>query len=144
MKFLGQVPEQSIDEVVQALERAVVGAKPFSLWISGFGAFPNPRRPRVIWLGCESAPPLEILQHRVEQETSRIGFPVEGRPFHPHITLGRTRRGAGKSDFADFPKEVESLEYASEIVAQSVDLMESTLTPKGARYTRRHAARFEG
>ena len=144
MKFLGEVHPQRCTELTKALEQATRGAKPFSLLISGFGAFPNLQRPRVVWVGCEPAPPLEILQHRVEQEMDRIGFPVEGRPFHPHITLGRVRREARTSDFAGFAREVESLEYTAHVTVESVDLMESTLTPKGARYARRHAASLAG
>jgi len=144
MKFLGEVAPHRVDEITEATTCAVAGAKPFSLWISGFGAFPSVQRPRVVWVGCEPAPPLELLQHRVEQEMDRIGFPLEGRPFHPHITLGRVRREAKRSDFIAFPGDVELLQYEAEVAVESVDVMESTLRSKGAVYTRRHAVRFEG
>jgi 2'-5' RNA ligase len=144
MKFLGEVPPHRVDDITEAMKTAAAGAKPFSLWISEFGAFPSAQRPRVVWVGCEAAPPLELLQHRVEQEMNRIGFPLEGRPFHPHITLGRVRREGKKSDFVAFPGEIEVLQYQAESMVESVDLMQSTLTPKGATYTRRHAVRFEG
>lgn len=142
MKFMGEVAPVRVDEIVEAMELAADGARPFSLSVSGFGAFPNPSRPRVVWIGCEAAPPLELLQHRVEQEMDRIGFPLEGRPFHPHVTLGRVRREARKSDFAAFSDDIDMLEYATQVTVESVDLMESTLTPTGARYTQRHAVRF--
>jgi 2'-5' RNA ligase len=142
MKFLGDVDPHRADEIVGAMECAAEGARPFPLLISGFGAFPNLQRPRVVWIGCEAAPPLELLQHRVEQEMDRMGFPIEGRPFHPHITLGRVRREARKSDFADFSDDIDLLDYATEVTVESLDLMESTLTPRGARYTRRHAVEF--
>jgi len=144
MKFLGEVAPQRVEAIAEAMKTATEGAKPFPLCISGFGAFPNVRRPRVVWVGCEAAPPLELLQHRVEQEMDRIGFPLEGRPFHPHITLGRVRREATSSDFVDFSRDIEVLSFEAEVTAESVDLMESTLTPAGASYSLRHAARVEG
>jgi 2'-5' RNA ligase len=144
MKFLGEVAPHRVDEITEATTTAAAGAKPFALRISGFGAFPSVQRPRVVWAGCDPAPPLELLQHRVEQELDRIGFPLEGRPFRPHITLGRVRREAKRSDFLAFRGDVESLQYEAEAAVESVDVMESTLTSKGAMYTRRHAVRFEG
>jgi 2'-5' RNA ligase len=144
VKFLGEVDDERAEQVVEALERAAAGAKPFPLLISGFGAFPSLRHPRVVWVGCDAAPPLELLQHRVECEMAEIGFPLEGRPFHPHITLGRARRDARKPDFAGFGVEVERLDYAVEITVESVDLMASTLTPSGAKYAVRHAVPLSG
>lgn len=142
VKFLGEVGPHRMDEVISALEAAASGAKRFSLWVSGFGAFPNEHRPRVVWIGCEAAAPLELLQHRVEQQMDRIGFALEGRPFRPHITLGRVRREAHHREFLGFSEDLAALQYSSEAMIGSLDLVESTLTPKGARYTIRHAARF--
>lgn len=144
VKFLGDVSDEREPAVVQALTAAALGAKRFSLAIDGFGAFPTVRRPRVVWVGCDAAPPLELLQHRVEQEMDRLGFPLEGRPFHPHITLGRAKRDARPGDFAGFESDLEVLHYAAEVTVDSIDLMESTLTPRGARYTRRHAVPLVG
>jgi 2'-5' RNA ligase len=107
--------------------------------IAGFGAFPAPERARVVWVGCEPVPPLELVQHRTEQEMERIGFPLEGRPFHPHLTLGRAKRDARPSDFRDFAAALDALSVAGKVPVSTVDLMQSTLTPHGARYTRRHA-----
>jgi len=56
------------------------------------GAFPGTRNPRVLWVGFLE--PLELvrqLQQNMENALSRAGFPRENRPFHPHITVGRSR-----------------------------------------------------
>jgi 2'-5' RNA ligase len=94
LKFLGDVDDMREDEIAAGVAAAVVGAKPFPLPVGGFGAFPSAQRPRVVWAGLEPVPSLELLQHRVEQEMERLGFPTEGRPFHPHLTLGRVKRDA--------------------------------------------------
>jgi 2'-5' RNA ligase len=53
----------------------------------------EPRRPRIVWVGVDAPPALELLQDRLERSTEAIGFPPEGVPFHPHLTLGRVREG---------------------------------------------------
>lgn len=140
LKFLGEVAPAREGEVIAGLEAAVQGAKPFALPVGGFGAFPSASRPRVLWAGCEPLPALEWLQHRVEQEMERLGFPLEGRAFHPHLTLGRARRDARPADFRDLEDRLQALAFAAEAPVESVDLMQSHLRPSGAHYTMRHAA----
>ena len=94
LRFLGEVEAEGEAGVVRAIESAVAGTKQFVLPVAGFGAFPSARRARVVWVGCEAVPALELVQNRVEEQMSEIGFPVEGRPFRPHLTLGRVKRGA--------------------------------------------------
>lgn len=144
LKFLGDVAETREPEIADAVQSAVRGAKPFSLSLDGFGAFPTPRRPRVVWVGCEAAPPLELLQDRVERAFAALGFPVEGRPFHPHLTLGRARRDARSRDFSGIERELMGLQFHGELLVSSLDLMQSVLAPQGARYTVRHAATLAG
>ena len=141
LKFLGNVEETREPEIIEAVQGAVRGAKPFSLSLDGFGAFPTPRRPRVLWVGCEAAPPLELLQDRVERVFADLGFPVEGRP---HLTLGRARRDVRPRDFAALERDLQTLEFHGDLLVSSLDLMQSVLTPQGAHYTARHAAALAG
>jgi 2'-5' RNA ligase len=140
LKFLGEVETARAAEIRRGVDAAVEGARRFTLPIQGFGVFPSASRPRVIWAGCGAAPPLEILQHRVEQEMERLGFPLEGRAFRPHITLGRAKNDASPSRMAGLAALLDELEYGAETLVESVDLMESRLSPAGAAYTRLHAA----
>lgn len=140
LKFLGEVRDERLDELRAGVDAAIDGVKPFEMPIGGFGAFPHGGNPRVVWVGCEAVPPLELLQHQVERTMAHHGFDVEGRPFRPHITLGRARRDARARDFAEFEAVVASLDYAGTVRVERLDLMESELTPHGARYSVRHAA----
>ncbi len=144
LKFLGEVKPAREAEIVTGIGVAVQGAKRFDLPVAGFGAFPSVSHPRVLWAGCEPVPALELLQHCVEQEMERLGFPVEGRAFHPHVTLGRVQRDARAGAFQDLDDRVGALEFAGEAIVESVDLMESRLVRDGARYTRRHAVSLAG
>lgn len=141
LKFLGAVPEDRVAAAAAALDRACAGARAFPLQVGGFGAFPSAERARVIWVGCEAAPPLELVQHGVERAYADLGFPLEGRPFRPHCTLGRAKADArgGVRGLAD---RLSSLAFEDTFTVTSIDLMESTLTPQGARYAVRHAVRL--
>jgi 2'-5' RNA ligase len=137
LKFLGEVAADRLPELSGALDRASAGMRGFEVAIGGFGAFPSGAHARVIWLGCESAPPLELLQHAVEREYAALGFPLEGRPFRPHLTLGRTRPRA-KAGMRDVDALLEAAAFEATWAVGAADLMESTLTPAGARYAMRH------
>lgn len=144
LKFLGDVRSDREPEVVAAIGTAVQGATRFTLPMGGFGAFPSLSHPRVVWAGCEPVPALELLQHRVEQGMERLGFPLEGRAFHPHLTLGRAQRDARAGAFRGLGGRMDALAFDGEVTVESVDLMESQLARDGARYTRRHAAPLAG
>lgn len=143
LKFLGEVGESRRTEIVSGLKAAAKGARPFQLPVSGFGVFPSVERPRVIWVGCEGVPPLELLQHHLEREMERLDFPVEGRPFQPHLTLGRAKKESRPAQFQRLEAMLEELSYDSETLVRSVELMESRLGSEGAKYQPVHSVNFE-
>jgi 2'-5' RNA ligase len=140
LKFLGEVEPSRERELIDAVESSITGARRFSMGLAGFGAFPRPDRPRVIWAGCEAAPPLELLQDRLERAMAALGFPVEGRPFRPHVTLGRVRQGARPRALEGVEALLETLAFQDAVEVQSLDLMRSELRRDGARYSLVHAA----
>ena len=144
LKFLGELPGQRVNELSEGLDRAAVGAAPFELPISGFGAFPNPRRASVIWVGCEPVAALQQIQQNIEAEMERAGFPRESRSFHPHFTLGRVRRDTKPAAIGGLADQLQRLHFESQPVVESLDLMQSELSRSGARYTRLHATTLSG
>lgn len=143
LKFLGEVDDDRRDEIAQGVETATRGARPFQLPVSGFGAFPSVERPRVIWVGCEGVPALELLQHHVEREMERLGFAVEGRPFRPHVTLGRAKQDGSPARFRGLPSIMDGLAYEGDTPVRSLELMESRLGPDGAAYRPVRSVDFE-
>ncbi len=93
LKFYGEVPGERLEVIQEAVRSAGEGAAPLPLRLADLGAFPGLSRPRVLWIGIEAPPALEILQDRLERRSEAIGFPPEGAPFRPHLTLGRVREG---------------------------------------------------
>ena len=136
LKFLGNIPAESVPELDAALRRACAQVAPFELRVSGLDCFPDSKRPRVLWVGLGGAlDRLQELQKAIVIETERWGEP-EDRPFHPHLTLGRTK--------STRPRELQALGAAIKAAPAAelgswqvtrVDLMQSELFPEGARHT---------
>jgi RNA 2',3'-cyclic 3'-phosphodiesterase len=134
LRFLGGVDEATIGKVREALAEAAVGLAPFRVVLRGFGGFPTARAPRVVWVGvADGSERLGALHARVEAALARQRIPAEGRPFHPHVTLGRAREPRGAAGLA------ESLGAPGaplgETHVDAIHLMRSDLHPSGARYS---------
>ena len=73
---------------------------PFEVGLAGAGAFPDPVRPRALWLGIGAgAAELAALTVAVDRELASRGWPPEDRPFRPHLTLARSDGiGVGRTD----------------------------------------------
>ena len=95
LKFLGEIPPEALPRITSALEPLGDAAEPFEAAIAGFGVFPSARRARILWAGIEEgAEAFRALANTVETLLEPEGLPPEGRPFVPHLTLGRARRPA--------------------------------------------------
>lgn len=91
LRFLGATPDERQRALGEAIAAATRGVAPFRVVLSGGGAFPDPRWPRVLWIGIgEGAPQLADLARRLDERLAPMGWPSEGRPFAPHLTLART------------------------------------------------------
>lgn len=134
IKFLGEVDEGLASAIGGALDEAVKCVRPFDLGIGGCGYFPDARRPRVVWIGIERHPALELLANDVERALSPLGFQSELKPFKPHLTIGRGRKDAKPAALAPLAATTSTVEYSSVFRVESVDLMHSTLLPAGPQY----------
>jgi RNA 2',3'-cyclic 3'-phosphodiesterase len=132
LKFFGEVSPDRLDTIAEMLGFCVAGMGPMTLEITGAGVFPHSSRPRVIRLDLAPVPELELLQDRIERGGEGIGFPPEGRPFHPHITLGRVREGHRLP--AGALEELERTAAQPPFLADRVVLYESRLSATGPDY----------
>ena len=140
LKFLGDIPVNRLDAVIAAMDEAAEAVPPFALLIHSLGAFPGLAAPRVLWVGVQGdLAPLLKLQTRVEDSLTARGFPKECRPFAPHITLARVRGKLSPTGIQYLATAVESAraQPKRELPVHLLSLMESTLTARGALYTRR-------
>ena len=136
LKFLGNVPDQRIAGLTDALSGAVEAASigPFSATIGGLGAFPSTDYIRVVWLGVrEGAAEMTQLHDAIESATVELGFSPETYDFTPHVTIARMEHAGGK----ELVQETLRTENPTvgEFRVTDVRLTESVLTDDGPVYS---------
>ena len=135
LKFFGEVTSDRLDAIEEMLQFATAGMGPLQLALAGGGAFPSARHPRVLRLEVTAGADLELLQDRLERGAEQIGFAPEGRPFRPHITLGRVREGHRLP--AGAMRQLETLPTGASFLADQVVLFESRQARGGPAYSAR-------
>jgi 2'-5' RNA ligase len=142
IKFLGDVSLASLEMLTTMLQSEAARHPQFEFSVGGLGAFPTPRRPRVVWVGIEAPAELASLQRGVETEMARLGYAPEDRPFSPHLTLGRVTRNAGSDDLHRLSQILETYKvgFLGVTRVQAIYLFRSDLQPSGAVYTCLHSA----
>jgi len=144
LKFLGDIPAEQIQPIVAAAMGAVQDEPPVSLGVSGLGAFPNPRRPRVIWVGIEGdVARLGRLQARLEEALEPLGFPRDERAFRPHLTVGRVKEPRRPPDLTRALADV-TVPRCNSFDVREILLYKSDLRPTGAIYTKLQHLPFAG
>ena len=135
LKFLGNIDGKNIGNIVKQIEGACAKYQFFELEISGIGVFPNIRSPRVLWAGIQYEDAFAGLYGEIENGLASIGYDREGRRFSPHLTLGRFRSFKGKASVSE-RIELHKNDRLGLIVVRTISLMESELSPAGAKYSR--------
>lgn len=135
LKFLGDTASDQVPAIEKALEDVVNRHKVVDAATGAVGAFPTAARPRIIWLGLNGdLSPLGALAADVDRTLADPGFPREDRPFRPHITMGRLRRGASSPrDFDRTAREIDASPI--NITFDRVQLVRSVLGSGGPVYT---------
>lgn len=131
LRFFGEADEETLDRVGAIMLSVGRLCAPFQVDVVGAGAFPSPGRPRVFWLGIGGSEPLLALHALLEERLEGAGIPGEGRPFHPHLTLGRARFRLPPAQAALEP--YQNL-YCGTVPVDRIVLYESRLQPSGAVY----------
>ncbi len=142
LKFLGDVDAEKMPALTRALADACASIAPFTLTFGGVGAFPNTRRPNVIWVGVAGeAETATRLSQKIDDACAGLGFAREARPLSPHLTVGRVKRDARKGRSIERPYLGEMIANAKigalgKFRVEHVSVMKSELKPGGSVYTR--------
>lgn len=138
LKFLGPTDSRIVPRILDAVAEDFADASSPVLSLSALGTFPASRNPRVIWAGVSGgAEGLEDLHHRAEHAVSGLGWPEDGRPFRPHLTLGRVRdrvNARQREAISDAVARARLPAFRS-WHPDTVRLYRSVLTPRGAQYS---------
>lgn len=146
LRFLGQVEEDKVAALQDAFRRACENFAPLELRAQGIGFFPNPRSPRVIWVGIEEITGrLAALQGAIQEQTQGFTAEAAEKKFTGHITLGRVKglRHSEAQCLAQCGARLAD-KVLGEWTAAEVLLYQSELSPKGARHSVLCAAPLSG
>ncbi len=135
LKFFGSVEEDLCDRIISSFNGLSADFSPVAAEIKGLGCFPNTADPSVIWAGIRGADrELSVLHRLTEDFASGFGFSPETRPFSPHLTLGRVRRGRRLPlSLRNYIRDNGETFYGKTLISEVV-LYESKLKPEGPEY----------
>jgi len=133
LKFLGDVDESRELRLIERFRALSQRHAPIEVSYGGIGHFGRAGSISAIWIGIsEKTGALARLAGDIEAKAAKIGFAPEGKPFSPHITLGRVKEPAllpgwdlVKGGFAPWENKVAHSWFS---------LYKSTLTPSGPIY----------
>lgn len=133
LRFLGNITPNMVERIFEEMNR--VQFKPFDVKISGLGAFPHLRYPRVVWTGItEGADQLRDVFSQLEPRLRNLGFAPDTKGFSPHLTIARVKGGRNKAELVEFINENADCEFGT-IKADCLKLKRSDLTPRGPIYS---------
>jgi 2'-5' RNA ligase len=135
LRFLGNVPDESVTSLLQAMEQATQGQTVFPLRARALGCFPHPARPRVLWVGLDDPnQALGRLNERLMAALTPLGFPPEERPLHPHLTLARAQNRMSSIQLLPILKTYQNIDFGEFLVTR-IYLVQSHLQRSGYLYT---------
>ena len=134
LKFVGDTPESSFKSIQDELEKISKTTETIQLNIEGTGCYPIKERPRVLWSGITGEiSKLEKLFKEIQSSLESLGFYKDDKPFHPHITLGRSKYPQKRTpDISSFlAKSYDPISFRVE----KIQFITSELFPNGPVYT---------
>lgn len=137
--FLGSIGPEQRDCIVARLRGLRMPPVPIKL--EGTGFFD---RAGIFFAGVSLTPELAALQQRVAAETRLCGFLPETRPYHPHITLARTKGKSGSRELQRLKTQIRRQPGFTNFVAEDFLLYESFTMPTGSRYEVRERFPLDG
>ncbi len=136
LHFLGDISPGLAESLGRELALELAPLPAFELATGDPGVFPNPRRPRVLWIGLEDSPALRELHGACARVLRRRKLRIERRRYHPHLTLARFRRPLSADAGAALSTELTGPGIGTALIpVDEVLLQRSELLPRGAQYS---------
>lgn len=138
LRFLGETDARLLPQIGAALRESLGGQKPIALRLADPGAFPNLRRPNVVWAGVDGdIAALERAAAAIGAALDSLVPPHDPRSFRAHLTLGRVRREADAAQQERMGAAIRALPPFPPLawMVERVALFRSDLRPGGPIYT---------
>jgi len=131
LKFLGEVDEEKIPLIKNAIDSSVSNFEKFFISTNKISGFPAEKRAKVIWFNVDkNSDKIERIFNSLEINLEKIEFEKEEKKFVPHITIARVKEGAN----IEFIVKNLNFEFKSEVI--SMALFQSVLNPDGPVYVK--------
>ena len=120
----------------RAVKAEAANEPAFGLRVAGVGAFPTPRRPKILWAGVtDGATELQRLYAAIEARLLDLGcYRKEERGYTPHLTLGRVRASDDPAALAAVVQQFAKWQ-GGQTQLREVLVMSSQLKADGPEYT---------
>ena len=145
LRFLGETSDAHRTVVERGLASRIRSQPAFALVLHQLGAFPNWRRPNIIWVDFTGATAqLEQMQVLVDAAVRLADFAGEDRAFTPHLTIGRVKKEASARERTALGEVLQREQsrstaqmavFAARFTVDSIAFVQSDLHPSGPIYT---------
>jgi 2'-5' RNA ligase len=129
LQFLGNTTQEQYGCLIVRL--AEVHFPPLPVQLAATGTFD---RAGIFYAGVELTPQLAALQQRIVAATAPCGFEPESRPYHPHITLARSKSRSHADELRALESRVGGPPKFPRFTAREFLLYESHLSSSGSTY----------
>jgi RNA 2',3'-cyclic 3'-phosphodiesterase len=137
LQFLGNTRHEQCVCLVERLRE--LRSPPVPVELEGTGFFD---RAGIFFAGVNLTPELLSLEQRVTAATSFCGSIPETRPYHPHITLARSKGKNSGRRMHELKSKIRREPNFTKFVAEDFLLYESFPGPAGSRYEIRERFSF--
>ncbi|HJJ54657.1 MAG TPA: RNA 2',3'-cyclic phosphodiesterase [Methanocorpusculum sp.] len=131
LKFLGEIPESSLDNLKQAVD--TLQSSPYTIDVSQVSTFGKP--PRVIKAEVHDNNASADLARKLDMVLSPLGYPKDAQKFSPHITIARIKEYS--PDLAPKLAQIRDTAFGTSDISELL-IKKSVLTPSGPIYTTIH------
>ncbi|MBE1423395.1 2'-5' RNA ligase [Desulfomicrobium macestii] len=133
LRFLGEVDEDKVPAIVQAMQEAARGS--FAAQGGAGGFFPAVGAPRVVWVGLrQGREECAAYFEKLDEGLAQAGFLAESKPFSPHLTVARVKTAARNDEWSALLVDLKK-DWPAFTVSHVV-LWQSILKPSGPEYRR--------
>ncbi len=135
LRFLGNINHGQGHALAEGMTFAVRGQPVFPLWAQDLGCFPNPGRPRVLWMDLYDPEfVLHLIYEQLTRALAQLGLSQDDKPFRPHLTLARARHNVDQKAFQTLLDTYQGHQFGI-ITVKQIHLFQSQLYRGGAVYT---------
>ncbi|MBA3728846.1 MAG: RNA 2',3'-cyclic phosphodiesterase [Actinobacteria bacterium] len=132
LKFLGRTPPGILEDVRIAVASVAARTRAFETSLTAVGAFPTPRRARVLWVGLADEERRLARISKSLDEALAPRFVAEKREPKPHLTLARLDPPRDVREL--IPSVLKARTHSASFPVDRLILYTSHLSPRGGSY----------